>query len=186
VRARWLALAAVYGALLLVGASSASAQARFDLRDWTRKPVPDSTTAFFECNAEKFCGDGSRVSAHQNARPKEPLTISGMRTREQAVVKRMKEQSEGRIKNIELGETRETLVDGLPLFYTEKKIRAKGDPQIYVGGIMVGKTKAYSIIASGEAAIQVRSNFQGFARIVALILGELAVDAPKSEGQKSP
>ena len=182
---RWLAWGASFGLFLTmaaVPAAQAQAQARFDLRDWTRKPIAESTTALFECKARAACGEGSAVSARQGVRPKDALTIAGQRTREQAIVKRMKEQSEGRIKDVELGETRETIVEGLPLIYTEKKIvRAKGEPQIYLSGVMVGKTRAYTIIASGKAATAVRSNFQGFARVVALILGELAVEAPKSD-----
>lgn len=185
-RSRWLDLGAACS-LLMLAAAPAQAQSRFDLRDWTRKPIAESSTLFLECKVEKACGEGSAVSGRQTVRPKEPLTVSGQRGREQAIVKRMKEQSEGRIKDVELGETRETLVEGLPFIYTEKKvIRAKGDPQIYLSGVMVGKTRAYTVIASGESALQVRSNFQGFARIVALVLGELAVDAPKSEDPKSP
>jgi hypothetical protein len=180
---RRLAWGASFGLFLTIAATpAAQAQARFDLRDWARKPIAENTTALFECKVRAACGEGSAVSARQAARPKEPVTIAGQRAREQAIVKRMKEQSEGRIKDVELGETRETIVEGLPLIYTEKKIiRAKGEPQIYLTGVMTGKTRAYTIIASGRSANAVRSNFQGLSRVVALILGELAVEASKSD-----
>src|SRR5262245_33482600 len=109
-------------AVLILAAVPAIAQERFDLRDWTREAIEDSTAAKFDCEKPKICGERSSISARMAPLPKEPRTVEKQRAREAEIAKKMREQAEGRIKAIDVGETREIKVDGLPLIYTEKKI----------------------------------------------------------------
>jgi len=164
--------------LLLALTASASAQERFDLRDWNRKKIEDSTTVFFECTAVAVCGNGSSVSGRLIALPKQPWTVERLRAREERNAKRRREQGEGRIKDIELGETKEVKIGFLPLVYIEKKVvPASGQPRTELAGIITGKTKAYSIVASGSDVAKVRNNFTGLARILSLVLEQMAADS---------
>lgn len=172
-------------AVVSIAGGSALAQERFDLRDWSREAIEDSTAAKFECEKPKLCGEGSSVSARLMARPKEPLTVERQRAREAEIAKRMREQAEGRIKDVAVGETREIKVAGLPLIYTEKRVTlTKGGVRTDIAGVMTGRTKAYVVVSSGRSAEHVRSNFSGYARVVALILEQMAADAAASEAAK--
>lgn len=151
---------------------------RFDLRDWTREAIEDSKAAKFECAKEKICGEGSAVSARLIVIPKEPVTVERQRTQQAAVAKRMREQSDGRYKSVDVSETRETKVESIPLVFTEKRVTLKNDKKLIdLGGVMTGRTRAFIIISTGSDAEKVRANFQGFARIVALMLDQMAAES---------
>jgi hypothetical protein len=178
---------AVLTAVLALGSAPTLAQERFDLREWTRKALPDSPTALFECRLSQTCGAGSIVSGRMIDAPKEPLTIEGQRRRQQEIVRRMREQGEARIKDVEVDETREIKVEGLQLIFTEKRVvPVKGATRTFVDGILVGKTKAYTVVSSASTPEQARNHFNGFARIAALILDQLALQAGPSGTSPAP
>jgi hypothetical protein len=184
-------LLGIAAALLVLAAAPAIAQERpherFDLRDWTRKALPDSPTALFECRLPKNCGANSVVSGRLIERPKEPLTVEGQKARQQEIVRRMREQGAGRIKDIEVDETKETKIEGLQFVYTEKRvIPEKGPTRVFLDGILVGKTKAYTVVSSGLEPAQVRSNFNGMAVVAALILDQMALEAATSAASPTP
>lgn len=157
----------------------AQAPQRFDLGDWTRKSLGEkSTVLFLECREATACGAGSAVSARLMARPAEPPTVAAQRQREEAVARHLREDGKGRIKDVVLGETRSSTVGGLPLIYTEKRVvAAKGGIRHDVTGLMMGASRAYTIIATSRDAEAARRNFSAFAQLVALILDQMAVEA---------
>jgi hypothetical protein len=161
--------------------SPASAQERFDLRDWKRKPLPDSPTILFECNLAARCGEGSIVSGRLLDKPRQPVTVERQKQREAQSAKRMREQSSGRIKEIVLGETRETKVESLTMIVTDKRIVSTSGTRYFIDGVMIGKTKIYSLIASGAKAEQVRNNFTAYALVAAVVLDHLATEAEDDE-----
>ena len=168
-------------------AAPAFAQERFDLRDWNRKPIADSPALFYDCRAPQTCGAGSAVSARMQALPKEPLTVERQRARETEIVRRMREQTDGKIKSVDLGETREIKVDQFPLIFTEKRVTpASGPARTDIAGIMTGKTRAYVVISTARTPEQARSNFSGFARVVALILDQMPADGEKPDASPRP
>ena len=174
-------------AVLLQSVLPAAAQERFDLRDWKRKPIADSPALFYECQAPQLCGAGSAVSARLMALPKEALTVERQRAREAEIVRRMREQSDGKIKSVDVGETREIRIEQLPVIFTEKRVTpASGPARTDVAGIMTGKTRAYVVIATARTPEQARSNFSGMARVAALILDQMAADPQKPDANPRP
>jgi hypothetical protein len=159
-----------------------AAQDRFDLRDWTRRALPDSPTVFYECAVPPVCGHGSAVSGRLQSLRAAPSDIQGERQRQQAMEPRMREQSGGRIVDVRTGETREQPIDGLRALVTEKQARlGDGGQQYYIDGVLFGRTRVYSIVASGGDPQQVRRNFEGYARVLALILDQIATaDRPRT------
>jgi hypothetical protein len=156
--------------------SPAAAQDRFDLRDWTRRAIPDSPTVFYECTVPPVCGRGSAVSGRLQSQRAAPSDIRGERQRQQAMEQRMREQSGGRIVDVRTGETREQPINGLRALVTEKQARlGDGGQQFYIDAVLFGRTRVYSIVASGGDPQQVRRNFEGYARVLALVLDQIAI-----------
>ncbi|BAT59762.1 hypothetical protein GJW-30_1_02295 [Variibacter gotjawalensis] len=173
-------------AVAMFAVSFAEAQSpqssRLDLGVWSRRVSDDGKLTFFECENKIACGEDSKVSLRLGNLSREPWTVERARSVEQANIKRMREQGEGRVKDIELGETRQMKIDEATLIYTEKKyIPVKGDPRTDIVGILVGKTKQYVIVGSAEKPEMARSNFLGFARLGSLILFEMARDTGKPD-----
>jgi hypothetical protein len=180
-------VAGIAACLVLLASAPVSAQERFDLRDWSRKALPDTPTALFDCKQPKSCGVGSVISARLIPLPKEPLTVSNQKVRQQGIVRRMREQGEGRLKDIEVDEPRETKIEGMQFIYTEKRvIPQKGATRTYVDGILVGKTKAYLVVSSGPEAARVRDNFNGLALVTAFVLDQMALETPPPETASAP
>jgi hypothetical protein len=174
---------------LLTITSFAEAQSanssRLDLGNWARRLSDNGQLTIFECENKIACGEDSMVSLRLGNHPRQPWTIERARSREQDIVKRMREQGEGRVKDIEIGETRQIKVEEATLIYTEKKyIPVKGDPRTDIAGILTGKTKQYVIIGSAERPEVARSNFLGFARLGALILHEVGREVGKPEAKE--
>jgi len=149
--------------------------AAFDLRDWTRRPLPNSPTAFYECAAPPVCGNGSAVSARLQPLDAGPSGIEDERRRQQGIAQRLFEQMAGRIADIQTGDTREVPIEGLRALVTEKRANfTDGRRQFYIDAVLFGPTQAYSIVSSGGDAEQVRRNFEGYARLMALVLDQMA------------
>lgn len=166
-------------------AQASSQPGRLDLGSWSRRLSDNGQLTIFECENKIACGDDSMVSLRLGNHPREPWTVERARKREQEIIKRMREQGEGRVKDIELGETRQMKIEEATLIYTEKKyIPVKGDSRTDIAGILTGKTKQYVIVGSAERPEVARSNFLGFARLGALILHEIAREGTKPEAKE--
>ena len=162
--------------------------AAFDLRDWTRKPIPNSPTVFYECTTPPACGAGSAVSGRMHPLPPNPVGIEDERQRQQGIARRMREQMADRIVEVDVDQTRERPIEGLRAFVTAKVvIFADGRRQAYIDSMLFGPTRAYSIVASGGDPEVVRRNFEGYAKTLALVLDQLAAaDATRSAPQPGP
>jgi hypothetical protein len=149
--------------------------AAFDLRDWRRQQILNSPTAFYECGNPQTCGNGSAVSARLQALDTAPRGVEEERRRQQEIAQRLFEQMAGRITDIQTGETRELPIEGLRALATEKRASfTDGRRQFYIDALLFGPTRAYSIVSSGGDPEQVRRNFEGYTRLMALVLEQLA------------
>ena len=165
---------ALAAAVIGLGLAAAPAAA-FDLRDWSRRPIPNSPTAFYECGQPQVCGAGSAVSARLQPLDAGPSGIEDERRRQRDIAQRLFEQMAGRITDIQTGDTRELPIEGLRALVTEKRASfTDGRRQFYIDAVLFGRTRAYSIVSSGGDVEQVRRNFEGYARMMALVLEQLA------------
>jgi hypothetical protein len=165
---------ALAGSVFALGLALAPAAA-FDLRDWTRRQLPNSPTAFFECAQPRACGNGSAVSGRLQPLDAAPTGIEDERRRQQEIAQRLFEQMAGRITDIQTGDTREAPIEGLRALVTEKRASfTDGRRQFYIDALLFGPTRSYAIVSSGGDPEQVRRNFEGYARLMALVLDQLA------------
>jgi len=149
--------------------------AAFDLSHWTRKALPNSPTVFYECSNPQACGEGSAISARLQQLGASPANIEDERGRQQSIAQRMRQQMADRVADVDVDQTRERPIEGLRAFVTYKVVVCHdGRRQAYVDGMLFGPTRAYSIVASGGNPEQVHRNFDGYARVIVLVLDQLA------------